>query len=74
MKEKKQYTYIPEIQIAILARRLGRVSGLPCKQTLRPDDPRRLGVFPLQQQPPTSDLVAIHVSRGDSGPRKLEDN
>nr|XP_055049509.1 uncharacterized protein LOC129435004 isoform X2 [Misgurnus anguillicaudatus] len=74
MKEKKHYTYIPEIQRAILARRLGRGSGLPRKQTLRPDDPRRLGVLAPQQPPPTSELVAIHVSRGDRGPRELEDN
>ncbi|CAM4570179.1 unnamed protein product [Leuciscus chuanchicus] len=44
----KQYTYIPEIQRAILARRLGSGSGLPRKQTLRPDDPRRLGVLAPQ--------------------------
>jgi hypothetical protein len=74
MKVKKQYTYIPEIQRAILARRLGSGSGLPRRQTLRHDDPRRLGVLAPQQPPPTSELVAIHVSRGDSGPRELKDN
>lgn len=62
MKEKKQYTYIPEIQRAILARRLRSGSGLPRKQTLRPDDPRRLGVLAPEQPPPTSELVAIHVT------------
>ncbi|XP_041944552.1 uncharacterized protein LOC121706671 [Alosa sapidissima] len=32
MKEKKQYSYIPDLQRAILARRLGSGKGLPCKQ------------------------------------------
>ncbi|KAM4544085.1 uncharacterized protein V3H82_021887 [Fundulus diaphanus] len=73
MKEKKQYSYIPDLQRAILARRLGSVKGLPRKQNLRPADPRRLGLLALEQPPPTAELVSRHVSRGDLGNRDTED-
>lgn len=52
MKEKK-YSYIPDPQRAILRKRLQRV-GLPKKQTLSPDDPRKFGVLASEQPPPNS--------------------
>lgn len=73
MKEKKQYSYIPDLQRAILARRLGSCKGLPRKQTLRSADPRRLGLLAPEQPPPTAELVSIHVSRGDLGHRDTDD-
>ncbi|XP_062379412.1 uncharacterized protein LOC134067939 [Sardina pilchardus] len=73
MKEKKQYTYIPDIQRAILARRLASGTGLPRTVTLRPADPRRLGLLAPEQPPPTAELVSKHVSRGDMEHRDTED-
>ncbi|CAL9703628.1 unnamed protein product [Knipowitschia caucasica] len=73
MKEKKTYSYIPEIQKAILAVRLQSGKGLPRRVTMHPDDPRRLGVLAPVQPPPTVELVRAHVSRGDTGPRRLDD-
>ncbi|CAM4732660.1 unnamed protein product [Leuciscus chuanchicus] len=67
VKEKKEYKYIPDLQKAILGRRLK--SGLPRKTTLRADDPRRLGLLSsAQPPPPTSELVQKHVSQGDTAP------
>ncbi|XP_063067340.1 uncharacterized protein LOC134458876 [Engraulis encrasicolus] len=66
VKEKKQYSYIPEIQKAILARRLRSGTGLPRKIQMRPNDPRRLGLVSSAEPPPsTEELVQRHVSRGD---------
>ena len=38
--------------------------GMPRKRTLRPDEPRQLGVVPPIPPPPMSELVRTHVSRG----------
>lgn len=68
LKEKKDYSYIPELQRAIVRRRLGSRGGLPRKQTLRPDDPRRLGLLAAGEPPTTSELVQTHVTRGECIP------
>ena len=74
MKETKQYSYIPELQRAIVKKRLDSGTGLPRKQTMRPDDPRRLGVLAVEQPPPTAELVRIQVSRGDRSPRQHDED
>lgn len=65
MKEKKQYSYIPDIQRAILSRRLRSGTGLPRNVSIRPDDPRRLGLLASVQPPPTHELVRGHIARGN---------
>ncbi|XP_063076603.1 uncharacterized protein LOC134466651 isoform X1 [Engraulis encrasicolus] len=74
VKETKQYSYIPDLQRAIVKRRLESGTGLPRKQTMRPDDPRRLGVLAKEQPPPTAELVRIQVSRGDRSPRQQDED
>ncbi|XP_061580826.1 uncharacterized protein LOC133446766 [Cololabis saira] len=69
LKEKKDYFYIPDLQRAILRRRLQSGGGLPRRQTLRPDDPRRLGLLAPVSPPPTLELVRTHVTRGETVPQ-----
>ena len=59
LKESKGYHYIPDLQKAILAERLGSGMGLPRIQGLRPDDPRRLGLLAAAQP--------AQVSLGEGG-------
>ncbi|KAL1023531.1 hypothetical protein UPYG_G00042040, partial [Umbra pygmaea] len=56
VKENKLYSYIPDIQRAILSRRRRSGTGLPRKISLRPDDPRQLVLIAPVQPPPTSKL------------------
>ncbi|KAG1927355.1 hypothetical protein F2P79_024293 [Pimephales promelas] len=75
VKEKKDYKYIPDLQKAILGRRLKSRTGLPRKTTIRADDPRRLGLLSsAEPPPPTSELVQKHVSRGDTAPTKPQED
>ncbi|CAM4597551.1 unnamed protein product [Leuciscus chuanchicus] len=75
VKEKKDYNYIPDLQKAVLGRRLKSGTGLPRKTILREDDPRRLGlVSSAQPPPPTSELVQKHVSRGDTAPTNPQED
>ncbi|XP_065131571.1 uncharacterized protein [Paramisgurnus dabryanus] len=64
-KEKKQYSYIQDLQKAILGRRIRSGRGLPRKQMLRSDDPRRMGLLAAVPPPPTAELVQDHIERGD---------
>ncbi|XDV26163.1 hypothetical protein PO909_029940, partial [Leuciscus waleckii] len=68
-KVKKDYSYIPDLQRAIVAKRLQSGVGLPRKQTLRPDEPRRLGLLAPVPPPPTAELVRAHVTRGERVPQ-----
>ena len=61
----KMYSYISDIQTAILSRR--GVGLLPPKIVMRLDDPRRLGLLASVQPPPTSELVQVQVSWGTLG-------
>ncbi|KAK0144637.1 hypothetical protein N1851_016979 [Merluccius polli] len=65
-KEKKQHSYIQDLQKAILGRRIASGRGLPRKQTLRSDDPRRLGLLAAVTPLPTAELVHSQVARGDT--------
>lgn len=69
LKENKDYGYIPELQKAILSKRLQSGMGLPRRRSLRPGDPRHLGLLAASQPLPTHELVKTKVSRGDAGPR-----
>lgn len=60
MKEAKTYSYIPELQKAIVLRRMESGVGLPRRRSIREDDPRRLGLLCLSEAPPTAELVARH--------------
>ncbi|TNN56827.1 putative surface-exposed virulence protein BigA [Liparis tanakae] len=64
LKESKDYHYIPDLQKAILAERLGSGMGLPRIQGLRPDDPRRLGLLAATQPTSTSELGSGFTGRG----------
>ncbi|XP_029948188.1 uncharacterized protein LOC115388988 isoform X2 [Salarias fasciatus] len=59
MKEKKSYSYIPEIQRAILSMRLRSGKGLPRRATTSPDDPEHLGLIAPVESSPTSELVIL---------------
>lgn len=64
-KEAKTYAYIPDLQKAILRRRLESGSGLPRRRTLSEDDPERLGLVGTADTPlPTAELVVRHISQG----------
>lgn len=60
VKSAKDYSYIPQLQAVILWRRLRSGQGLPKRRSLRPDDPRRLGLVP---PPPTAEIA--HITRGE---------
>ncbi|XP_067271162.1 uncharacterized protein [Pseudorasbora parva] len=64
MKEEKNYSYIPDLQAAILRKRLDSDRGCPRRRILRPDDPRTLGLLPSVQPPAVDTIVESHVSRG----------
>ncbi|KAG5268917.1 hypothetical protein AALO_G00217890 [Alosa alosa] len=69
LKEKKNYGYITDLQRAIVRHRLRSGAGLPRRQTLRLDDPRRLGLLAATPQPSTAELVRTHVTRGEGVPQ-----
>ncbi|XP_073671566.1 uncharacterized protein [Paramisgurnus dabryanus] len=63
-KTPKSYSYIGELQTLVARSRLASGSGMPRSRTLRPDDPRRLGLLPPVPPPPTAELVQRQVRRG----------
>lgn len=67
VKEQKDYSYIPQLQTKILQSQLNSAGGLPRRRSLRPDDPRALGLLPGIVPPPTADLAQIQVCRGQVG-------
>ncbi|KAK0151929.1 hypothetical protein N1851_006699 [Merluccius polli] len=66
MKVDKDYAYIPDLQKAILRSRTTAHKGMPRQRTLRPDDPRQLGVLCGVPPPSTEELLKTHISRGQS--------
>ncbi|XP_059418694.1 uncharacterized protein LOC132153932 [Carassius carassius] len=63
-KTPKSYSYIGELQTLVVRCRLESGSAMPRTRTLRPDDPRRLGLLPPVPPPPTAELVQRQVRRG----------
>ncbi|KAK0142690.1 hypothetical protein N1851_019380 [Merluccius polli] len=63
---KVDYAYIPDLQKAILRSRTTAHKGMPRQRTLRPDDPRQLGVLCGVPPPSTEELLKTHISRGQS--------
>ncbi|XDV25888.1 hypothetical protein PO909_029720 [Leuciscus waleckii] len=66
VRTKKDYSYIPQLQAKILKNRLHSTGGLP-KRSLRPEDPRNLGLLPGIVPPPTAELAQAQISRGQVG-------
>lgn len=64
MKTAKSYAYIPDLQTMFVRSRLEAGSGMPRGRSLRPDDPRRLGLLPPVPPQPMEELVRTQVSRG----------
>lgn len=64
MKVNKDYSYIPDLQAAILHERLQADKGMSKRRTLRPEDPRRLGLIPKVPPPPIDTILESHVNRG----------
>ncbi|XP_028425707.1 uncharacterized protein LOC114549554 isoform X1 [Perca flavescens] len=64
LKVVKDYSYIPDLQAAILRKRLHSERGLPRRRILRPDDPRTLGLLPNVPPPSIDTIIESHVSRG----------
>ncbi|CAL9691207.1 unnamed protein product [Knipowitschia caucasica] len=63
-KQKKEYSYIPALQRAVLLKRLSCGKGMPAVTPKRPDDPRLLGVLSGIPAPPKEDLLRTQASRG----------
>ncbi|KAL7407523.1 hypothetical protein ABVT39_009743 [Epinephelus coioides] len=59
VKTPKTYSYIPELQRRIFTQRLTSGKGLPKTRSLRPDDPRTLGL--LAEVPPPSTAEIVHA-------------
>ncbi|KAL0964117.1 hypothetical protein UPYG_G00319080 [Umbra pygmaea] len=64
LKSEKNYGYISELQRRIVKNRLTSGVGMPRRRSLRPDDPRQLGLVPPVPAPATSDLLQRQVRRG----------
>lgn len=64
LKSEKTYGYISELQRRIVNNRLASGVGMPRRRSLRPDDPRQLGLVPPVPAPATSDLLQRQVKRG----------
>lgn len=63
LKVEKDYSYIPDLQSAILRQKLNATGGMPRTRTMRPDDPRQLGVLSGDPGPSTQVLLQTHISR-----------
>ncbi|XP_073720185.1 uncharacterized protein [Misgurnus anguillicaudatus] len=63
VKVSKEYNYIPQLQRQILGTRLKSSGGLPRRRSLRPDDPRTLGLLTGVVPPSTAELA--HKSAED---------
>lgn len=61
---KNTHGYILELQSKILRKRLESGGGTPRRNTLRPEDPRRLGLLSPISPPTTKELVQSQVRRG----------
>ncbi|CAM4574040.1 unnamed protein product [Leuciscus chuanchicus] len=64
LKVEKDYSYIVDLQSAILQRRLSVTGGLPRTTKKRPDDPRQHGVLSGVPAPSTQELLQNQLSRG----------
>lgn len=64
LKVYKTYDYIPELQSKIVAGRISSNVGMSARRTLRPNDPRRLGLVPPVPKPTKEELRETQVSRG----------
>ncbi|XP_039506908.1 uncharacterized protein LOC120470612 [Pimephales promelas] len=64
MKTEKTYRYISELQGRIVNNRITSGVGMPRRRSLRPDDPRQLGLVPPVPAPATSELLQRQVRRG----------
>lgn len=64
VKVAKDYSYIPQLQRNILGKRLESGGGLARRRSLRPDDPRALGLLPGVVPPPTAELAQAQIRRG----------
>lgn len=63
-KVEKDYSYIPDLQSAILRCRLSATGGLPRTARKRPDDPRQHGVLSGVPAPSMQELLQTQLSRG----------
>lgn len=64
MKEDKDYCYIPELQRAIIGKRLSMGRGLPRRSQDRPEDPRRHGLLAGVPAPTMQELLDKQSCRG----------
>ncbi|XP_039521854.1 uncharacterized protein LOC120475213 [Pimephales promelas] len=71
LKVKKDYSYITELQVDIVRKRLAS-AGLPVKTTRRPGDPRRLGTLSGVPAPSTEELLRTQHTRGKGHPEAPE--
>ncbi|KAG5280138.1 hypothetical protein AALO_G00085400 [Alosa alosa] len=62
VKAAKTYGHIPNLQARILHKRLTG-KGMPRRRSLRPHDPRRLGLLPPVPAPTLDELVRTQVGR-----------
>lgn len=64
IKEDKDYGYIPDVQRAIIRKRVSAGHGLPRVSKKRPDDPRQHGVLSGIPAPSIQELLETQVRRG----------
>lgn len=64
VKSAKDYSCIPQLQAVILGRRLRSWQGLPKRRSLRPDDPRQLGLLADVPPPPTAQIAQAAIQGG----------
>ena len=65
MNVEKDYSYIPDLQRAILQSRTTAGRGMPRVRSQRPDDPRQYGGLCGISLPTTEALPQTQVSRGE---------
>ncbi|XP_055061157.2 uncharacterized protein [Misgurnus anguillicaudatus] len=64
LKVAKDYSYIPDLQAAIVRARLQADMGMPRRRPPRPEDPRTMGLLPRVEPPSIGCILESHVSRG----------
>ncbi|KAK9976652.1 hypothetical protein ABG768_021857, partial [Culter alburnus] len=60
LKVAKDYSYIPDLQAAIVRARIQADMGMPRYRVPRPEDPRTLGLLPSVQPPSIDSILESH--------------
>ncbi|KAM4736945.1 uncharacterized protein FYW61_004575 isoform 2-T3 [Anableps anableps] len=72
VKEEKEYRYIPQIQRAIVRKRVAAGRGVSRPTTMKPNDPRQFGVLFVVPAPATQQLLKTPASRAQVLPADVQ--